>query len=95
MRSIFSMNGNFDITLSQNLSYCEKCSHYPVCSKKETYATAQKAVEQLSVTLPDERDEAAVTTRLSNIGWIKPLVLECKHHILKPEFTVGVRSVKV
>ena len=87
------MTGNF--TPSQNLSYCEKCIHYPVCSKKETYVAAQAAIDQFSVTLPDKRDGAVVSTKLSNIDWIKPLVLECEHHRLKPEFTVGVRSVKV
>lgn len=89
------MMGQFNLTPGQDLSYCEKCSHYPVCSKKETYVAAQKAVEQLSVTLPDKRDDAVVSTKLSNIDWIKPVILECKHHMLKPEFTVGVRSVKV
>ena len=89
------MIGDFiNITLSQNIPYCEKCAHYPVCSMKATYAAAEKAVGQLSVTLPDKRDDAVVSTKLSNIDWIKPIVLECKHRMLKPEFEVGVRSVK-
>lgn len=57
---------------------CDNCSHREVCSLKDQFRAAQKAVDDLMVHLEDCK-----SIRLRDIKWIKKVKLECTHYIPK------------
>lgn len=61
---------------------CVNCSHKEVCSLKDQFAKAQKAIDDVSVTLGS--DENAVSfKKLRDYDWIKKVKLECTHFLAK------------
>ena len=61
---------------------CTTCVHQDICSVKEKFLDAQKAVDGLIVydKLPDGKLGQA---KLRDIGFIKPVELVCIHYIYK------------
>ena len=61
---------------------CTTCIHQDVCSLKEKFLDAQKAVDGLVVydKLPDGK---LGQVKLRDIGFIKPVELACIHYIYK------------
>lgn len=54
---------------------CTTCSHREVCSKKEDYLSAVKAVKGIMVSLGDRK-----AIYLKDMNWIRPVRLECIHY---------------
>lgn len=54
---------------------CASCLHGAVCKHKDEFAAAQKAVDEATVYISDER-----FIELRNIPWIKPVTLKCDHY---------------
>lgn len=61
---------------------CTTCIHQDICSVKEKFLDAQKAVDGLVVydKLPDGK---LGQVKLHDIGFIKPVELSCIHYIYK------------
>ena len=61
---------------------CTTCIHQDICSLKEKFLDAQKAVNGLVVydKLPDGK---LGQVKLRDIGFIKPVELECVHYVYK------------
>ena len=61
---------------------CTTCVHQDICSVKEKFLDAQKAVDGLVVydKLPDGK---LGQVKLRDIGFIKPVELECVHYVYK------------
>ena len=61
---------------------CTTCIHQDICSVKEKFLDAQKAVDGLVVydKLPDGK---LGQVKLRDIGFIKPVELACVHYIYK------------
>lgn len=61
---------------------CDDCQHRDVCSFKAEFIKAKKAVDEVYVerTVCDPNSFGMV--KLSNIPWIHPVELKCKHHLL-------------
>ena len=61
---------------------CATCIHQDICSVKEQFLDAQKAVDGLVVydKLPDGK---LGQVKLRDIGFIKPVELECVHYVYK------------
>jgi len=55
---------------------CTSCVHREVCSKKEEYLAAQKAVDNLFVKKND-----VIGNYLNTMTWIKPVQLQCIYHM--------------
>lgn len=53
---------------------CTHCIHKDICSKKEDFLRAQKAVDNTFVGLGDNSG-----IYLRDITWIEPVNLSCKH----------------
>ncbi len=53
---------------------CTHCSHLQVCSYKEKYLDAQKAVDNIMVHTGDRS-----SIYLRDISWIRPVLLECSY----------------
>jgi len=53
---------------------CTRCDHFPVCSLKEQFIAAQKAVDDVNVPLGGNS-----TKGLRHFDWIKPVELVCVH----------------
>lgn len=51
---------------------CSHCDHLQVCSYKEQFLAAQKAVDDVCVSLGDRKMK-----NLRDFDWIKPVMLEC------------------
>ena len=68
---------------------CTTCIHQDICSLKEKFLDAQKAVNGLVVydKLPDGK---LGQIKLRDIGFIKPVELACIHYVYKGSH--GVRS---
>ena len=61
---------------------CTTCIHQDVCSLKEKFLDAQKAVDGLVVY--DELPTGLLgQVKLRDIGFIKPVELECIHYVYK------------
>lgn len=60
-------------------SLCSSCIHREVCSLKEKFLAAQRAVDELkfSYGYPDGKVEIL---KLCNIGFIQPVNLKCAHY---------------
>lgn len=52
---------------------CTNCDHLRVCSYKERFLAAQKAVDEVHVQVGNNVAKMA----LSSFNWIKPVSLEC------------------
>ena len=57
-----------------NETQCTHCVHREVCSHKERFLSAQKAVDEFTVSYADRE-----FIRLRDIPWIKPVKLECSY----------------
>lgn len=55
---------------------CSHCDHLQVCSYKEQFLAAQKAVDDVRVQVRD----TVAKTPLSNFDWIRQVKLECKYY---------------
>ena len=60
---------------------CTSCVHREVCSKKEAYLAAQTAVDNIQVSVADK---TFIDLRL--MTWIKPVQLQCVHHMTRSTF---------
>ncbi len=59
---------------------CTRCEHRKVCSFKEQFLNAQKAVDEVTVHTGDKSSKY-----LRDFDWIKRVELECVHYIpMKP-----------
>lgn len=54
---------------------CSHCDHLQVCSYKEQFLAAQKAVDEVHVQIGD----SVAKKPLSSFEWIRPVSLECIH----------------
>lgn len=71
---------------------CTNCSHREVCSFKDQFLEAQKAVDNIEVSRPSAEINSISLIRLSNISWIKPVELVCKHYTkTSPQIKENVR----
>lgn len=61
---------------SSKETQCSYCDHLKVCSYKEQFLAAQKAVDDVRVQVGD----SVAKTPLSNFDWIRQVKLECKHY---------------
>lgn len=61
---------------------CTDCSHRDVCSLKDQFIAAQKAVDEVSVNLGCDGNKMSFK-RLRDFNWIKRMKLECTHFIPK------------
>lgn len=61
---------------------CANCSHRDVCSLKDQFIAAQKAVDEVSVTLGRDGNKMSFK-RLRDYDWIKKVKLDCIHFISK------------
>lgn len=57
---------------------CSNCNHREVCSLTDQYLKAQKAVDDVSVTLGHDGNKVSFK-RLRDFDWIKRVRLECIH----------------
>lgn len=64
---------------------CTSCSHREVCSFKDEFLSAMKAVNEVLVGLPSKDPTVACTIKLREITWIKPVELTCNHYKKKNE----------
>ncbi|NCE64122.1 hypothetical protein D1159_05855 [Pseudoflavonifractor sp. 524-17] len=55
---------------------CTNCEHRKVCSFKEQFLNAQKAVDAVSVSIGDKS-----VKYLRDFDWIKRVDLECVHFV--------------
>lgn len=55
-----------------NETQCTYCGHRHVCSYKEQFLAAQKAVDEISVSIGD-----GSYIKLNAISWIQPVKLMC------------------
>ena len=55
---------------------CTHCVHREVCSKRDDFLKAQKAVDDLYVPLDGSRG-----INLRDLKWIKPVTLQCGHYM--------------
>mgnify|MGYP001060930164 CR=1 FL=1 len=53
---------------------CSHCDHLQVCSLKKEFQAAQKAVDDVCVSLGDRKMK-----NLRDFDWIKPVELTCIH----------------
>lgn len=58
---------------------CTNCSHQPVCSFKDDFMKAQKAVDGISVTL-GETEKGIEMKDLCKFDFILPIILQCKYY---------------
>lgn len=68
---------------------CTHCGHREVCSLKTEFLEAQKAINEVYITNPNEDGKKAVVTRVRDIKYIEPVELRCKHYI--PNTGVNIR----
>ena len=61
---------------------CTTCIHQDICSVKEKFLDAQKAVDGL-VVYNKRPDGKLGEVKLRDIGFIKPVDLECIHYVYK------------
>ena len=61
---------------------CTTCIHQDICSVKEKFLDAQKAVDGLIV-YNKRPDGKLGEVKLRDIGFIKPVELECIHYVYK------------
>lgn len=61
---------------------CANCSHRDVCSLKDQFIAAQKAVDEVSVNLGCDGNKMSFK-RLRDFNWIKRVKLECTNFIEK------------
>ena len=54
---------------------CSHCDHLQVCSYKEQFLAAQKAVDEVRVQIGD----SVAKKPLNSFEWIRPVSLECIH----------------
>lgn len=75
---------------------CADCSHQDVCSLKDQFIAAQKAVDEVSVNLGCDGNKMSFK-RLCDFNWIKKMKLECIHFIPKastPRESSGIRCME-
>lgn len=61
---------------------CTRCSHREVCSLKEEFLAAQKAIDEAVLHL-ERRDDGAVSMiRIRDIRYIEPVELRCMHYVM-------------
>lgn len=70
-------------------SLCTTCIHLPICSLKETFLEAQKAVNNATIYETQRNEDGGTSikeTYVANLrDWIEPPRLKCKHYIQKGE----------
>lgn len=67
---------------------CLDCIHLSVCSLRDAFQSAQKAVDECVVSEPMTQDDGRVlmkTGYIRDIEWIKPITLQCHYYIRKGE----------
>lgn len=64
---------------------CSHCDHLQVCSFKEQFLAAQKAVDDVRVGLGDRG-----VKYLRDFDWIKPISLECTYFTPRKAMPRGV-----
>lgn len=64
---------------------CDRCSHQEVCSLKGRFNAAQKAVDDVFVTVGERSSK-----RLRDFDWIRRVKLECTHFEAKWQKTRDV-----
>lgn len=60
---------------------CTRCGHRDVCSLKEEFLEAQKAVDEAYVSSPCEDGKKVGMIHIRDIKYIEPIELHCKHYI--------------
>lgn len=59
---------------------CTHCIHREVCSFKDEFLSAMKAVNEVSVSLPSKETSVGCCISLRDIKWIKPVELVCTYY---------------
>lgn len=60
---------------------CSRCSHREVCSLKEEFLAAQKAIDE-AILHRERRDDGAVSMiRIRDIKYIEPVELGCQYYV--------------
>lgn len=59
---------------------CTRCIHRDVCSKKDIFMKAQKAADKLDISWDAGNGKIGIQ-KLSDIDWIGPVELTCKHRV--------------
>lgn len=59
---------------------CTSCSHKEVCSFKDEFLSAIKAIDEVLVGLPSKDPNVGCMIKLRDITWIKPAELMCIHY---------------
>ena len=62
---------------------CTTCAHREVCKLKDEFLNAQSAVDDVTVTLGENRFK-----KLRDFDWITAVTLHCKHYLPKMEVTL-------
>ena len=65
---------------------CDDCAHKEVCMYKGEFAECQRAISEVTVSLP-HGNNGNYTRKISDIPWIRPVVLGCNNY----RKDVGVR----
>lgn len=71
---------------------CVDCAHREICSLKDTYLNAVRAIATISFGTPCSDPDACTVTRLCDLTWIEPVVLKCRHYIKEKEVYREERS---
>lgn len=66
---------------------CTSCSHREVCSFKDEFLSAVKAINEVFVGLPSKDPKVGCMIKLQDITWIRPVELMCVHYKKKSEGT--------
>ncbi len=66
---------------------CTHCGHLQVCSFKEQFLKAQKAVNEVTVGVGDRGIKY-----LRDFDWIKRVKLECKYFVAKRQTTLDTSA---
>lgn len=67
---------------------CTRCSHREVCSFKDEFLSAIKAINEVSIGLSSKDPNVGCVIMLRDITWIKPVELVCTHYEKKNEVTI-------
>lgn len=68
---------------------CTRCGHREVCSLKAEFLEAQKEINEVYISRHCEDGKKASMIRISDIKYIEPVELQCKHYI--PNTVVNVK----
>ena len=60
---------------------CTRCLHWEVCSLKEEFIKAQKAIDETYLSRPCEDGNKVAMVRIRDIKYIKPVELHCKYYV--------------